>query len=247
MPKRELLLARTFVDLADTLVTDFDVVDFMTTLSSRCVELFDASEAGLMLDSGDGLAVAASSSRSMNHLELFELQHDEGPCVDCFRSGEPIVSLDLSQDLERWPRFAPEALAADFQAVYALPLRLRDTTIGSLNLLRVERGPLSDDDLSAAQALADVATIGLLQHRAAEDAERLTGQLQHALESRIVIEQAKGVLAEHSKLSTDLAFEALRRYSRNYNRRLSDVARDIIERALDPANIVAEPRTQSAG
>jgi GAF domain-containing protein len=247
MPTQVALLARTFVDLADTLVSDFDVVDFMTTLSSRCVELFDASEAGLMLDSGDGLAVVASSSRSMNLLELFELQHEEGPCVDCFLTGEAIASLDLAQDLDRWPNFAPEALAANFHSVYALPLRLRDTTIGSLNLLRVERGALSDDDLSEAQALADVATIGLLQHRAAEDAERLTGQLQHALESRIVIEQAKGVLAEHSNIPTDQAFDALRKYSRNYNRRLSDVARDIIERAVDPDNIVAGRRDQSPG
>jgi hypothetical protein len=243
MPTRETRLARTFVEAADTMVADFDVLDFLTTLATRCVELFDASEAGIMLAGLDrGLQVAASSSRFMNHLELFELQHDEGPCVDCYKSGHPVRCEDLPKEVERWPTFGPEALRAGFNSAYALPMRLRDTTIGSLNLLRVKRGALAEDDLVDAQALADVATIGLLQHRAADDSQLLTEQLQYALNSRVAIEQAKGVLAQHGDLTIDEAFAALRRYARNHNQRLSDVARAVAERVLSP-DAVAASRT----
>ena len=199
MALRESLLARTFVEIADTLVVDFDVVDFLTMLSARCVELFDADEAGLMLaNSAGGLQVAASSSRSMNHLELFEIQHNEGPCIDCYRTGELETSEDLQLELDRWPTFGPEAVRVGYRSAIALPMRLRDNTIGSLNLLRTEPGALGDGDFVDAQALADVATIGLLQHRAADDARLLTAQLQYALNSRVAIEQAKGVVSEHA-------------------------------------------------
>jgi GAF domain-containing protein len=228
MATREALLARTFVEAADTLVQDFDVVEFLTSLTTRCVEIFDATEAGIMLaDRFGGLRVAASSSRTMSHLELFELQHDEGPCVECYREARFVASADLDEDLTRWPRFAPEAMRVGMRAAWALPMRLRDTTIGSLNLLRNRTGVLSDDDRSAGQALADVATIALIQQRAAEDAQLLNEQLQTALGSRIVIEQAKGVLAEHAGLTMDLAFDRLRQYARSHNRRLSDIARDV--------------------
>lgn len=243
MPTRETRLARTFVEAADTMVADFDVLDFLTTLATRCVELFDASEAGFMLAGLDrGLQVAASSSRSMNHLELFELQHNEGPCVDCYQNGQPVRSEDLSEDIQRWPTFAPEAVRAGYNSAFALPMRLRDTTIGSLNLLRVDRGALAEADLVDAQALADVATIGLLQHRAADDSQLLTEQLQYALNSRVAIEQAKGVLAQHGNLTIDEAFSALRRYARNNNQRLSDVARAVAERVLSP-DVVEASRT----
>jgi GAF domain-containing protein len=233
MATREALLARTFVEVADTLVRDFDVVELLTSLATRCVELFDASEAGLMLAGRTGgLQVVASSSRAMNHLELFELQHDEGPCIDCYRNGQFVASADLIEDLSRWPRFVPEAMDAGLNAAWAIPLRLRDTTIGSLNLLRSEPGTLTNDDLTAAQALADVATIGLIQQRAAEDARILNAQLDAALTSRISIEQAKGVLAEHAGLSLDDAFTALRRHARDNNLRLSDVARTIADRDM---------------
>jgi len=240
MAPREELLARTFVEAADTLVADFDVVEFMTTLSTRCVQLFDASEAGLLLaDRDGGLQVAASSSNSMEHLELFELQHDEGPCVDCYRSGIPISSRNLRDDLSRWPVFGAEALRAGYQSAYALPLRLRDQTIGSLNLLRAETGDLADDDIVVAQALADVATIGLLQQRAAADAQILADQLQQALTSRVVIEQAKGVLAEVGKIGVDESFQLLRQYARRHNLRLSDVANAIVERRLGADAVLA--------
>ena len=206
METREAHLVRTFVEVADTLVADFDVVELLTSLANRCVELFDASEAGLLLaDRAGGLRVVASSSTAMADLEVFELQHDEGPCIDCFRTGRLIVAENLELDRDRWPEFATEALRAGFRAAWALPMRLRESTIGSLNLLHTGPEPLAASDLEAAQALADVATIGLIQQRAAEDARLLTDQLQTALDSRIVIEQAKGVLSEHGGLAERVA------------------------------------------
>ena len=228
MTTRETLLARTFVDISDTLVADFDVLDFLTMLASRCVELLGVSEAGLMLADADGvLRVAASSSHTMNLLELFELQHDDGPCVDCYRTKAPVREDDLQSALDRWPRFTPEAIAGGFHSVYALPMRLRDQVIGSLNLLRADPGLLDGDALIVAQALADVATIGILQHRAAKESKLVAEQLEYALQSRIVIEQAKGVLSARADVDMDAAFSGMRRYARNHNRRLTDVASEI--------------------
>jgi len=235
---RETLLARTFVDVADTLVADFDIVDFLGVLAGRCVEFFGVSEAGLMLVDADGvLQVAASSSHTMNLLELFELQHEDGPCIDCYRSKAPIREDDLSAATGRWPRFGPEALAAGFHAVYALPMRLRDQVIGSLNLLRAEPGQMDDNDLLVAQSLADVATIGILQHRAADERRLIAEQLEFALKSRIVIEQAKGVLSAHLGLDMAESFTALRQYARNHNRKLHDVAGAITSGALAVAEV----------
>lgn len=239
MAEREELLAQTFVDVADTLVADFDVLDFLTMLTGRCVELFELSEAGLMLaDPPEGVRVAASSSHQMGLLELFEIQHDEGPCLDCYRDAEPVHCADLSTALDRWPVFAPEALAAGFNSVVALPMRLRDQVIGSLNLLRTEPGMLSDADLVVAQALGDVATIGILQHRVASEYRLLAEQLQFALNSRVVIEQAKGVLAQAARLDMDHAFAAMRQYARAHNRRLTDVADTIVSRDLSADEVI---------
>ena len=162
------MLARTLVELADTLVADFDVVELLTLLADRCVDVLDVAAAGLMLAAPDGdLRVMASSSEAMRVLELFELQAQEGPCLDCYRTGEPVVNQDLAAVDGRWPRFAAEALAAGFRSVHALPMRLRGTIIGALNLFHVEPGDMRRADVDAAQALADVATIAILQHRAA--------------------------------------------------------------------------------
>jgi len=243
MTSRETLLTRTFVEAADTLVSDFDVVDFLTSLAARCTDLFDATEAGIMLtDHNGGLQVIASSSHTMKRLELFELQHSEGPCIDCYRSGDPVTSEDLGADLHRWPRFAPEAIQDGMRSAWALPMRLRDTTLGSLNLLRDRPGPLGEEDLSAAQALADVATIALIQQRAAEDARILNEQLQTALTSRVTIEQAKGVLAERAGLTMDVAFDRLRRYARARQRRLTDVALAVAARDMVLVDEVAQAR-----
>ena len=194
---REAMLARTLVELADTLVADFDVVELLTLLADRCVDVLDVGAAGLMLAAPDGdLRVMASSSETMRVLELFELQAEEGPCLDCYRTGQPVVNQDLAAVDGRWPRFAAEALAAGFHSVHALPMRLRGTVIGALNLFHIDPGEMRQADVDAAQALADVATIAILQHRATLEAQVLNEQLNQALNSRIVIEQAKGMVAE---------------------------------------------------
>ena len=204
---REAMLARTLVELADTLVADFDVVELLTLLADRCVDVLDVGAAGLMLVAPDGdLRVMASSSEAMRVLELFELQAQEGPCLDCYRTGQPVVNQDLATVDGRWPRFAAEALAAGFHSVHALPMRLRGTVIGALNLFHIEPGEMRQADVDAAQALADVATIAILQHRAALEAQVLNEQLNHALNSRIVIEQAKGMVAEREGLDMEQAF-----------------------------------------
>ena len=232
---REALLARTMVELADTLVDDFDVVELLTLLTSRCVERLDVSAAGLMLVAPEGdLRVVASSSEEMRLVELFEIQSQEGPCPDCYRTGEPSLNPNLATEDGRWPRFAPVAINAGFRAVHALPMRLRGVTIGALNLFRTAEGFLDDDDVVAAQALADVATIAILQHRAALAAHVVVDQLNQALNSRIVIEQAKGILAERAGLDMEGAFSWLRHHARNHNLLLVDVAQSVIDGTLAP-------------
>jgi GAF domain-containing protein len=240
---REALLARTFVDLADTLVADFDVVDLLTLLTDRCVEVFDVDAAGVILVAPDGeLRVLASSSEGMRILELFELQNHEGPCLDCYRTGRPIVNQDLATG-GRWPRFSPEALAAGFRSAHALPMRLRGAVIGALNLFHGGVGPMAQADLDAAQALADVATIAVLEHRATREAQLLNDQLAGALNSRVLVEQAKGVLAARDGLSMPEAFDRLRRHARHHNLRLADLAGRVIEGALVPAPTEPGPST----
>jgi GAF domain-containing protein len=228
------------VELADTLVDDFDVVDLLTLLADRCVQALDVAAAGLMVASAEGeLRVVASSSDAMRLLELFEVQAEEGPCPECFRTGEPVVNQRLEATGHLWPRFAPRALDAGFQSVHALPMRLRHRTIGALNLFRTDAGALDEADVSIAQAFADVATIAILQHRAAAEAQAINEQLTGALNSRIDIEQAKGMIAERTGLDMDQSFNRLRRHARNHNLRLADVARAVINatlvaEALDP-------------
>jgi GAF domain-containing protein len=226
---RESALVNTFVDLADTLVADFDVVELLSRLTDSCVEVLNVDAAGLMLISPHGdLRVMASSSEAMRILELFEIQAEEGPCLDCFRTGEPVINQDLSATQQRWPTFTVEALEAGFHSVHALPMRLRGTIIGALNLFHKSPGAMAHDDVAAAQAFADVATIAILQHRAAIEARVIKDQLNFALNSRIVIEQAKGMIAERENLDMDTSFSRLRSYARANNRRLIDVAQEII-------------------
>jgi GAF domain-containing protein len=167
---REALLAQTFVELADTLVDDFDVVELLTLLADRCVEVLDVSAAGLLLAPEGDLRVVAASSDAMRVVELFEPQAHEGPCLDCYRTGEPVLNQDLTVGHRRWPRFAPVALEAGFRSLHALPMRLRGVVIGALNLFRADKGQMDEADVLAGQALADVATIAILRHRAALDA-----------------------------------------------------------------------------
>jgi transcriptional regulator with GAF, ATPase, and Fis domain len=234
---RETQLTETFVELADTLVNGFDVADVLHTLATRCVDLFDIDAAGLLLgDQAGTLRVVASSNEQAHMLELLEVQNQEGPCLDCYRNGAPVVAEDL-ESADRWPDFCAVAIAAGFRSVEALPMRLRDDVVGALNLFRLPPGRLNYADRSACQALADVATISLLQERAVTEARLLGEQLQVALNNRVIIEQAKGVLSERADLDMDAAFQLLRRHARNHNRLLPDVARDLIEDELSVADL----------
>lgn len=227
---REQDLAAAFVDLADTLVSDYDVADLLYRLVEHTVQLLDAAEAGLLLsDQRGGLHVMASTDEKTKLLELLQLQADEGPCLECYRSGQAVAVDDLAGAVERWPTFTPVALAQGYLAVHTFPMRLRETTIGALNLFSAHAGALPADDRHVAQALADIATIGLLQERAIHHNDELVAQLEGALASRVVIEQAKGVLAEQGGLDMDAAFRVLRAQARNGNRRLADVARDVVD------------------
>jgi transcriptional regulator with GAF, ATPase, and Fis domain len=175
----------------------------------------------------------------MRGLELFELQANEGPCVDCFRSGEPVVNLELSGNDKRWPLFARRAVGGGFHSVHALPMHLRGQTIGALNMFRAASGSLDADEIEAAQALADVATIAIIQHKTTVEGETLINQLNDALQSRIIIEQAKGKISEAAGMDMDRSFQRLRSHARNHNLRLTDVARAVAEgstavRSLDP-------------
>jgi transcriptional regulator with GAF, ATPase, and Fis domain len=226
------LLSDTFVDLADTMVADFDVIDFLHMLADRSVRLLPVSAAGVVLADPRGeLRVAAASSEAAGLIELFQVQNDEGPCLDCCRTGRPVIAAYLAGPDQRWPRFSAAATTAGFGSVHALPMRLRDQVAGALNLFGTTAGRLGPADLRVGQALADVATIGLLQERNVRRSETLAEQLQAALNSRVIIEQAKGKLAERLNLDMDRAFAMLRDYARNSNQRLTDVARHFVDGA----------------
>lgn len=229
--------------LADTLVEDFDVVDFLELLSERCVELLGASEAAVVLaDATETLQVMAASSADSHTLELLQLQNHEGPCLDCFHEAASVVSTDLAADRDRWPRFVPAALDLGYRGILALPLRLRNQVLGGLNLFYGEVGGPAAGDEVLGQALADIATIGLLHERTVRESRVVADQLQTALNARIAIEQAKGVLSERTGLEIDQAYERLRRYARSHNRRLREVALDLLEGRLTIQQIDAERR-----
>ena len=234
MLSRQRQLNGAFVSLADSLVQDYDVVDLLDQLARICVDVLGGDSAGVLITDQRGhLRIMASSSDAMHSLELYEIQNEEGPCLDCFRSGVPVTVTALAAASRRWPRFAPRAIAQGFYAVQALPMRLRDQRIGALNLFYAGPVVLSDEDVDVAQALADVATIGILQHRAVTRRETLAEQLQTALNSRLAIEQAKGRLAERGNLEVEDAFGVLRDYCRGRNLRLSDIARKIVTGEID--------------
>lgn len=236
MASREQVLADTFLKLADTLVDDFDVIDVLTTLSGRCVELLDAAATGILLaDTSGALQVMAASSEAATVLELFQIQNEEGPCLDAFRTGRAVAHADLRGG-SPWPRFATKASSAGFNSVHAFPMVVRANVLGTLNLFMIEARPLDASDVVIAQALAHAATLALLQNRISEDRQRLTAQLQGALNSRITIEQAKGVISEMAHIGTDEAFLRLRAYARNHNAKLTEVAAGVANRTLPEAD-----------
>lgn len=221
-------LAEFFVEAADTLVDEFDLIGFLHMVTAHTSELVDARAAGLLLVDPHGhLQLMAASDERAEMVELFQVQAEEGPCQDCFSLGEPVTIGNLRLETERWPHFAPRAVAAGYRSVHAFPLRLRREVIGALNLFGTEVGGLSDGDAGLIQALADIATIGLIQERAIRQSELVAAQLQSALESRIVIEQAKGALAQLINSTPDEAYERLRTYCRRRGLKLADVSRII--------------------
>jgi GAF domain-containing protein len=228
-------LASVFVEVADTLVDEFDVIDFLHLVTDRAGELVGSSAAGLLLaDQSGTLQFMAASTEQAKHIELFQLQNHEGPCLDCFQTGRPVINADLETAGSKWPRLAPRAVAEGFRSVHAFPLRLRDQVIGALNLFGSEPKQLAHDEAQILQALTDIATIGLLQERAVRRAEVLAEQLQAALNSRVIIEQAKGAIAQTLGIGVDEAFEVLRVYARRHQRRLIEVAQAAV---ANPATI----------
>jgi transcriptional regulator with GAF, ATPase, and Fis domain len=230
---REALLAETFVILADSMVAGYDVVDLLQTMVERCAVLFDAVDAGIILanETGD-LEVIASTSERSHLIELMQLRAGEGPCVEAYQTGSVVSVAALADIASRWPAFASRAGELGYASVHSMPLRLRTETIGALNLFRESQGDLSVQDAAAAQAMADVATIGILQERAFREADLARSQLRHALESRVVIEQAKGVVAHTGNVDMDEAFRMIRAYARDHGELLDSVARAIVDRRL---------------
>ncbi|GAA1181927.1 transcriptional regulator with GAF, ATPase, and Fis domain [Kitasatospora gansuensis] len=233
---REQRLTEVFVEVADSLIDDFDVIDFLQRLSERCVELLDVAAAGILLaDQHDELQTIAASDEHTRLLELFALQHDQGPCVECYRTGSPRLNIDLTDPhiTQEWPQFATRARQTGFVVTNAIPLRLRRRVIGTLGLFQTDSAPLGAADITLAQALADIATIAIQQQRTLDHSEVERGQLQSALTSRIVLEQVKGILAERWQTSVDDAFTAFRAYARTHHRQLAQLAREIADGAFD--------------
>ena len=243
--ERERSVTEAFVSLADSLVGPFDVVELLDGLTEECVRLLDVASAGLLLADGSGvLHVVAASSEQTRSLELFQLQRDEGPCLECYRTGVTVAVADLQRHADRWPQFVGAALKRGFVSVHAVPMRLQDQVLGALGLFGTTVGSLNDDDLSLGQALAHVASIALVTGNATTDRTRLSQQLQTALDSRVYVEQAKGAVAQHANVTMNEAFTLLRLFSRDHNQRLTDVAQAVATRTL-PVQQVAHSR-QSA-
>lgn len=230
---REVRLLELFATLADTLVDDYDVVDLLQTLVDGCEELLDASDAGILLADPTGeLELIASTSEAADLVEVMHLGAESGPCIECFLTGAAVSVPDIAADANRWPLFRQAALESGFAAIEAIPMRLRNTTIGTLNLLRSSQGAMPDADLSAARAFADVATIGILHERTLREKESLAGQLQTALNSRVMIEQAKGVVSFTADVPIPEAFTMIRSYARRHGLRLREVAERVVSREL---------------
>jgi GAF domain-containing protein len=238
---REQRVTEIFVEVADSLTDDFDLIDFLQQLSVRCMELINVAAVGILLaDQHDNLQTMAASDEHTRLLELFATQHDQGPCVECYKSGQARTNINLTDPAvtARWPQFAPRAAETGFVAANALPLRLRGRVIGTLALFQSDPDPLSDQDITLAQALADIATIAILQHQAASESRAVTEQLRSALDSRIAIEQAKGVIAEGAGVDMAEAFARLRTYSRANQRLLAEVAQEIVDGKLPTGALI---------
>jgi hypothetical protein len=225
---RETRVLDAVVSLVDSLLDDFDVVDLLTELTERCAQLLDVESAGLLLaDPLEQLRVFAATSEETRELELFQLQADEGPCMDCYSSGQPVSVADLRAEADRWPHFVPAALDAGFASVHAVPMRAAGIVMGALNLFGAHPGALSAPDLLVGQTLAHIATVAILQGHAPTPSTVMP-QLRSALTGRIFVEQSKGFLRESLDVSVEQAFQLLRNYSRTNGEHLTDVARRLM-------------------
>jgi len=232
-------VAQSFVALADALVDDFDVVELLDRLVRSCVDLLQVDAAGILLVNRDRvLEVVACSDEASRLMEVFQLESHSGPCVEAVLTGEPVMITDPVELQRRWPPFGDAVKRVGFTAVYALPMRLRKETIGALNLFNSNQPALHEFDAKVAQAMADVATIGIVQQRSHSRTSLLAEQLQLALNSRISVEQAKGVLAEYGGVDMGAAFEAIRAYARDHRVKLSTVARQLVARELAPGQVI---------
>lgn len=230
----------TLIQLADTLVSDYDVLDYLDLLLNRSANVLDAEAGGVMLSNGRGkLELLVSTDEPARLMELHELGREQGPSVECYRHGTQVIEEDLATS-ERWPRFTPAALTGGYRATFAFPMRLREHTIGALNLFRAKPGGVAEEDVRVAQAFAHMAAIGILQERAVRESRQLGRQLQTALNSRVVIEQAKGVIADRADLDVGAAYQQLRWYARNNNRTLRGVAADIVAKTLPVEQLDAD-------
>jgi transcriptional regulator with GAF, ATPase, and Fis domain len=246
---REQRLGEVFVSLADTLVADYDVIDLLYNLSTACVELLAVDTAGIMVtaDGKGSLQTVASSHERTELLELFQLQNDEGPCLDTFRQGQPVTCLDLAHAGGRWPKFSAHAVDRGYRSVHTRPMRVRDTVVGALNLFGDHTGAVPETDLYTAQALADIATISIIKDRTAATMHQLVEQLQSALNSRVIIEQAKGMLAARLDIDMDDAFARLRHHARSHHDRLTDVARKLLDGTIHPDSMAPAGRAGLPG
>jgi len=244
---RQALTATTFVEIVDTLVDDFDVIEVLTSLTLRSVDLLEASASAIMLADADGrLRVIGASTEQAELLELFQIQNDEGPCLDSFHTGTVVSHGNLAEQ-SPWPNFAIESMRSGFPSVCAVPLRLKELILGCLNLFMTEPKILSDAEVTLARALADVASIAIVQDQVTRKAAIREGHLQHALTSRIAIEQAKGMIAEHSNVDMEEAFARLRGFARNNNRGLTEVAEALVAGTLSIDSIKPSRRPRSTG
>lgn len=236
-----------FVAIANDLADGYDAVDLFSGLTARCADLLGVASAGLLLADARGvLHLMAASSERTHDLELFQLQRREGPCLDCYHGAAAVSVPDLAQERERWPQFVPAATAAGFASVHALPMRLRHTVLGTLGLFGTETGALDEQDLALGQALAHIASIALIAEQAVGDQTTINAQLLAALRARVALEQAKGVLAEQGELDIDQALSVLRRYARDHDQRLADVARAVVARDVSAQRVLDHARSTTA-
>lgn len=236
---RETRITTAFVAVADTLTTDFDVLDLLHTLVEQCTSILDTDAGGLMLvDHSGQLQLMTSTSEGADFVEVMQLNADSGPCIDCFTTGTAVSVPDIEQTDGRWPAFQKTALQNGFRSAHATPLKLRGQIIGTMNLFATHPGALSDRDAAVAQALADVATIGILQERVVREGTILAEQLHRALDSRILVEQAKGILSHSLSVTVDEAFTILRAHARNNNLTIRSVALGISDRTISVESIL---------